>query len=121
MPVYTFVNQRTGEKREIIAPMSQAPSSPTIIDGQEYARDFSADRAGSGLVVREYGIKAGPGKLPVSNTLPTVTEPGAPAMMNGHKVIKYPDGTVTDRFGRRVIANKKDARRAEAATGYRRD
>ncbi|MGI2905414.1 hypothetical protein [Tolypothrix sp. VBCCA 56010] len=119
LPFYTLINTKTGERKEHYAPMAQAPSSPCVIDGTQYVRDFAGDHGAMVPIVREYGVRAAPGKLPVSNTLPTVKEPGAPAIINGHKCIKYPDGTVTDRFGRRVIANRKDAERAEALTGYR--
>lgn len=72
-------------------------------------------------VVTEYGVLRLRGGLPVSRTLPLDTRPGKVETLYGHKVRVHKDGTVCDLQGRRIIASKSDAQRAESITGFVRD
>lgn len=58
--------------------------------------------------------------LPVSYALPRTREKGEVVNRWGHQVRKLKNGAYADMNGRRIVANREDAARHSAETGYTR-
>lgn len=106
MAVYEYENRSTGQRREIVASMKSPPA--LVIE----------DESGTWHRVWDFGVavKGTPGAVnykdgspPVSRTLPLNDAPIVDKSVEGKTVVNiHADGTRSDQFHRRIVANKRD-------------
>ena len=119
MSLYEYENRGTGERREVVASMKHPPTEVLIEDGVAWHRVWTLPKV---IVHDAGGVRHKGQTLPLSNTLPERdTSLGKPDKIDGHDVVRYKDGSVTDPSGAWVIRDKADAKRACEITGYTKD
>lgn len=78
------------------------------------------ERRVPGGFVRDHEVRQSQkwgGTMPVSRSLPR-RKGGTPDTLHGRQVLKHPDGGLTDRLGRPIVASRRDRDREEKRTGY---
>lgn len=118
MALYDYIHRPTGEMREVIASMKSPPPEEFDEDGRTWNRVYTVPKA---IINDAGGVRHKGQTLPLSNTLPERdTSLGTPDRVDGHDVVKYRDGSMTDPSGAWIIRDNSDAKRAEEITGYKR-
>jgi len=117
VPVYVYENVKTGERYEIVAAMSVAPTNPIEINGATLRRVYDHTLASA----KEQGIVPGASGVPISRTLPRVRSGGRRVNVSGTAIYVHRDGLRTDGMGHPIVANRKDREAVERRFSVKRE
>lgn len=116
--IYEYVNQQTGERRQIVRPMKQAPQVVFTDQDGTWMRVWSIAPAAITKTTKSEVNHRGQ-KLPVSRSLPPdMREGGTVARRGGHLVREFKDGTACTMDGKRIIDTPKARDRHAKMCGY---